>query len=164
MTRWPAFIKQRFLNNLGEQTAAKQAQYSCREFEIANRISRVMLTQLINSFREVQRHAGFKLSSPINRNLVHLTLQVEELILSSHQKVIETDQSNGDATADVNESFFRWIQRDYLFYQNGSGSSFQQNLWAEWDLVESLLMQVDPLFHESYFGVERVSDASADFD
>ena len=50
----------------------------------------------------------------------------------------------------MNESLFRWIQRDGLSYHNGSGS--QQSLWAEWDLVEALLNQLNPLFHESLFG------------
>ena len=49
----------------------------------------------------------------------------------------------------MNESLFRWIQRDYLSYQNGSGTSM--NLWMEWDLVEALLSQVNPLFHESIY-------------
>ena len=95
----------------------------------------------------------------MNRNLIHITMQVEELILSSHQKKIEIDVTQNsetqkrklpDAYVDVNEPLFRWVQRDYLAYYNGSGSS--QSLWAEWDLVEALLTQVNPLFQESFFG------------
>ena len=136
------------------------AQYHCRELETSNRVTRVLLTQLINSFREETRNSGFKLSNPVNRNLIHITMQVEELILSSHQKRIEIDQTwnsetqkkkQPDGYVDVNEPLFKWIQRDYLTYYNGSGSS-QQSLWAEWDLVEALLTQVNPLFQESFFG------------
>lgn len=92
---------------------------------------------------------------------MHLTLQVEELILSSHQKTIDAEQSsdvqrNADY-ADVNDSLFRWIQRDYLAYQNGSGSSM--GLWAEWDLVEALLCQVNPLFHESIYGKQDANSS-----
>ena len=58
-------------------------------------------------------------------------------------------QKNSDYV-DVNDSVFRWIQRDYLSYQIGSGSSM--NLWAEWDLVEALLSQLNPFFHESIYG------------
>ena len=92
---------------------------------------------------------------------MHLTLQVEELILSSHQKTIDAEQSsdvqrNADY-ADVNDSLFRWIQRDYLAYQNGSGSPM--GLWAEWDLVEALLCQVNPLFHESIYGKQDANSS-----
>ena len=58
----------------------------------------MLLTQLINSFKEGHAQAGFKLSNPVTRNLIHITMQVEELILSSHQKII------GDAElSQVNE-------------------------------------------------------------
>ena len=64
--------------------ANSASQYHCRELETSNRVTRVLLTQLINSFREDSKQGGFKLSNPVNRNLIHITMQVEELILSSH--------------------------------------------------------------------------------
>ena len=94
LTRWPSFIHQRFLGQLGEEIQNSASQYHSREFETANHVTRVLLTQLINSFREDQRQGGFKLSNPVNRNLVHITMQVEELILSSHQRIPEYDQTN----------------------------------------------------------------------
>ena len=94
LTRWPSFIYQRFLGQLGEEIQNSPSQYYSREFETANHVTRVLLTQLINSFREDQRQGGFKLSNPVNRNLVHITMQVEELILSSHQRISESDQTN----------------------------------------------------------------------
>ena len=165
LTRWPAFIQHRFLSRVSEVTPNQQPQqYHCREFDTANRVTRALLTQLISSLREDSKQGGFKLSNPVNRNLVHLTLQVEELILSSHQKTIDAEQSsdvqkNSDYV-DVNDSVFRWIQRDYLSYQIGSGSSM--NLWAEWDLVEALLSQLNPFFHESIYGKQQDANSSVE--
>lgn len=68
-------------------------------------------------------------------------MQVEELILCSHSSNLDSGPNTSRThreTEDVNESLFSWIQRDYLYYQTGSG--FGQSPWAEWDLVEALLM------------------------
>ena len=90
-----------------------------------------MLAQLIQSFREDLTRVGvgqFKLSNPNSKILVHITMQVEELIFSSHQKRFESvrkqaaAESNSEPLGEVNESVFRWIQRDYLSYQLGSDS------------------------------------------
>ena len=51
LSRWPAFILQRFQSQLGVEES-DLAQYHCREFETANRVTRVLMTQLISSFRE----------------------------------------------------------------------------------------------------------------
>ena len=56
----------------------------------------------------------------------------------------------------MNESIFKWLQRDYLLFLTGSFNSNQhQTLWAEWDLVEVLFNQIGKLFPESKFGIKR---------
>ena len=156
LSRWPAYINQRFLNKMG----AEAGQFHHREYDTANRVTRVLLTQLINSFRDDPRQGGFLLSNPTIRNLIHITMQVEELILSSHQKTIESPNSETmKNSVDVNESVFRWIQRDFLSYQNGSGSD--QSLWAEWELVEALLTQINPLFPDTLFGYSAPTAAKS---
>jgi hypothetical protein len=57
--------------------------------------------------------------------------------LSSHQKQPEelTLNLSAKATSDVNESLFAWLQNGYLL---GSSNKAEGELWAEWDLIETL--------------------------
>ena len=90
-----------------------------------------------------------KINIPVYKNLVHITLQVEEIIVTSHQKKIDlSDKDANKARADVNESLLRWIGKGYLKSTSGSGST---SLWAEWDLVEALLSALNSLFPETMF-------------
>ena len=145
LTRWPAMIQEQ----IGSAEFDSNIR-TLRDVDTANGISRVLLTQLLNSLRDETRHlrSGFKISNSVHRNLVHITLQVEELIFSSHGKKIDLSTYSTDIKnhSEVNESLFRWVQRDFLMYSSGSAES--QQLWAEWDLVEALLTQLNQLFAE----------------
>lgn len=125
----------------------------------------MLLVQLIHQLRDGARDGKFKLASPIARNLAHIALLTEELILSSHQKVIDDDvdvfQSASELQSpvfgDVNEPILSWVQKDYLLYLGAqgarSGSSGSPRLtWAEWDLVEALLTQLSSIFPVCLYG------------
>ena len=74
LTRWPAFIYQRYLSRHEEESPKQAASSNCREFETASQVVRVLLTQLVNSFRDESRPGGFKLTSPITKHMIHLTV------------------------------------------------------------------------------------------
>lgn len=78
-------------------------------------------------------------------------------MLCSHTKNIESEGATTNRNVeDVNESLYSWIKRDYLRYQRGPDGQMQ---WAEWDLIEALLLQLNPLFHESFFGLPEKPSA-----
>ena len=122
LTRWPAMIQEQ-IRSAEFDTSIR----TLRDVDTANGISRVLLTQLISSLRDETRHlrGGFKISNSVHRNLVHITLQVEELILSSHGKKIDMSTYSTEMKnhSEVNESLFNWVQRDFLLYSSGSADS-----------------------------------------
>ena len=159
LTRWPAMIQEQITSAEFDTNIRTP-----RDVDTANGISRVLLTQLINSLRDETRHlrSGFKISNSVHRNLVHITLQIEELILSSQCKKIDMSTYSTEMRnhSEVNESLFRWVQRDFLLYLSGSADSHQ--LWAEWDLVEALLTQLNQLFPEQMFGHKVISQSESE--
>jgi hypothetical protein len=72
-------------------------------------------------------------------------MMVEELIFSSHSKTFDQDIKDSDNSSTQltsrNESLFKWLERDYLFFLTGSGqvSDSSPSMWAEWELLEALL-------------------------
>ena len=122
LTRWPAMI----LDQVGTTEIDTNIR-TLRDFDTANGICRVLLTQLLTSFRDENKdfRSGFKINNSIQRNLVHITTQIEELIFSSHGKSIDLNTQDGDSQSktDVNEQIFSWAQRDYLLYWVKSAGS-----------------------------------------
>ena len=53
---------------------------------------------------------------------------------------------NQGAKGDVNESIFAWLQNGYLL---GSNNKTERELWAEWELIETLAQSLDWLFPEN---------------
>ena len=102
LTRWPAMI----LDQVGINEIDTNIR-TLRDFDTANGICRVLITQLLSSLRDETKNFrnGFKVNNSIQRNLVHITTQVEELIFSSHGKKIDLSAQNGEShtKTEVNE-------------------------------------------------------------
>lgn len=107
----------------------------------AHGLARSLLTNLIKQLKEeaTRSRPQISLANSFYCNIVHITMQVEELILSSHSKsptVLASEQNAKIHLSEVNESLFTWVQRGFLLITDNQNDG---EGWAEWDLIEALL-------------------------
>lgn len=79
---------------------------------------------------------------------MHMTVQIEELVLSSHHKrpAEIARESMGQKASDVNESLFAWLQNGYLL---GATTIEERESWVEWELLETLAQSLNWLLPSS---------------
>ncbi len=101
LARWPAVLKHKGF-----------------ETKPAHELARCLIIQLANQLATI---------SQAQKNLIHLTLLVHELILSYTETQNEPKQGH-------NESLFNWVLRSHLRYlENGSESKE----WSDWEIAHA---------------------------
>mmetsp|Transcript_10521 Transcript_10521/g.10594 ORF Transcript_10521/g.10594 Transcript_10521/m.10594 type:complete len:194 (+) Transcript_10521:572-1153(+) len=115
IARWPQIIAIMKEGELGKARIS-------REVDTANKLSRVLMTSLLSSLKEEIHKQKPSLTSenPAWKNIIHSTFIVEEMILGSSIKDLNSDQKQFESARDVNSSLLKWIQKDILLYQSGT--------------------------------------------
>ena len=97
MMRYPSLI----------QTQIAQGSRQDRDLDTANRLTRVLASQLVSVLKDETIKMRPSLNHPINpvwKNIVHLTILVEEMVLTSHDKDVRKVVPD-----DLNQGIFRWV-------------------------------------------------------
>ena len=102
VARWPAIIHTQLSQGLKDRNE--------RDFDISNKLSRVLLTQLLSSLRDETCRMKPQIikNLPVWQNIVYIIQLAEELMVGSLSREFAEYNSN-DPSRDVNAHLFKWV-------------------------------------------------------
>jgi hypothetical protein len=90
-----------------------------------------LVQALIPEYTENKSNA----KSPALKNLVHISLQIHELILSPNSIDELSESEPSTRFSDVNESLLNWIKRKNCLRYEKDFDSPEILVWGEWSLL-----------------------------